>query len=327
MLTGYINVGLLGELFDFEQVPSSLTQFLQDDLTAPIRIAGGVAYWGQGYVKEGDESSFDILSLLGTEETPVFSDESDLSSVLLVPPDIVDGDDEEIPQLKVTTTLDLNQIDLSSSITSMIDYTHVASGETILESGFSFTVEGISLPLMVSVTKDVSRTTSSRNSDVEVTVTVRNADSEAMVDVRLDDGDSLKSYTRGASLVSGSTAQSWTRIGPGETRTLRYTVRLSQEGVYSLGPASLEYSHEDSSFSAESNSLEVGVPQPNPLGLLFTGLRTAWGSSAGLLDIATGGQGSMILMAITLLVFCLLAFLEYRNLRKWLNPEPGAGQT
>jgi hypothetical protein len=54
---------------------------------------------------------------------------------------------------------------------------------------------------------------------------------------------------------------------------------------------------------------------------------TAWGSSAGLLDAVTGGQGSMILMAITLLVFGLLAFLEYRNLMKWLNPEPGAGQT
>jgi hypothetical protein len=35
----------------------------------------------------------------------------------------------------------------------------------------------------------------------------------------------------------------------------------------------------------------------------------------------------MVLMAISLLVFCLLAFLEYRNLMKWLNPEPGAGQT
>jgi len=197
-----------------------------------------------------------------------------------------------------------------------------------LESGFSFTVEGISLPLMVSVTKDVSRTTSSRNSDVEVTVTVRNDDSEAMVDVRLDDGDSLKSYTWGASLSSGSTAQSWTRIGPRETRTITYTVRLSQEGVYSLGPASLEYSHEDLSFSAESNAIEVKVPHPNPLGLLFTGLETVWGSSVGLLDIATAGQGSMILMAITLLVFVLLAFLEYRNLMKWLNPEPGAaGQT
>lgn len=80
-------------------------------------------------------------------------------------------------------------------------------------------------------------------------------------------------------------------------------------------------------YSAESNSLEVEVPRPNPLGLLFTSLETAWGSSAGFLDIATGGQGSMILMAISLLVFVLLAFLEYRNLMKWLNPEPGAGQT
>jgi hypothetical protein len=56
-------------------------------------------------------------------------------------------------------------------------------------------------------------------------------------------------------------------------------------------------------------------------------MKAAWGSSAGLLDFATGGQGSMILMAISLLVFILLAFLEYRNLMKWLNPEPGAGQT
>ena len=189
-----------------------------------------------------------------------------------------------------------------------------------MKSVYQYTMSGISLPLMVSVTKDVSRTTVSSNSDVEVTITVRNEDSEAMVDVRLDDGDSLKSYTLGASLSSGFTVQNWARIEPGETRTTTYTVKLSKEGVYSLGPASLSYNHEDMPFSAESNSLEVQVPRPNPLGLLLTSLGTAWGSSVDLLDLATGGQGSIILMALTLLIFGLLAFLEYRNLMKWLNP-------
>lgn len=34
----------------------------------------------------------------------------------------------------------------------------------------------------------------------------------------------------------------------------------------------------------------------------------------------TGGIGSMLLMVSTLLILGLLAFVEYRNFKKWINP-------
>lgn len=326
MFAGFVNLELIGSVVDFEGVPSNYKDLVPVDLTAPLGVAGGMAFWGQGFVSEEGEHAIDLLSLLGFQGSASFSDDTDLSMVLLAAPGGTDVGGDEVPNVKLTTSLPVEDPRLETiyRILSQLGIMNLAGpGEHIDVSSFSLPVTGVSLPLMVSMTKEVSPRVSSPNGLVDVTVTVKNEDTVSMTDVYLVDPLSLQGYGSSSRISSGVTSEHWASIGPGDSRAVTYTLRLTSGGVYSLSPATVEYMHDGVSYDVSSNSLDVKVAQPNPVSLLIMALRTSGSSLTEILNLVTGGRGSMLLMVSTLLILGLLAFVEYRNFTKWMNPEQG----
>jgi len=185
-------------------------------------------------------------------------------------------------------------------------------------SGLQLSISGASMPLIVQVTKEASPLVVKPNGRIQVTVTVHNEDMNPMGDVRLGDSSTVTGYPFSAELVSGSTSEYWGDIGPGDSRTLTYTVQLGEAGVYCLDTARVIYTHSGEEYSESSSRLEVKVTRPDPASFTISSLATFWKTFASLLDIPTGGKGSMIMIGTILLVLAVLAILEYRNFRKWI---------
>ena len=322
LLSGFVDLEALSRYILVEDLPSNFTDFLPLDREGPLGFSGGASFWEHGVVTRGDEQTLDILGLLGIEREVSFSADSDMSILLLAAPNGTDVGGEEFPNVKLTTTLPMDDPRLRYiyEFLSMLGLINLASpGQVIEASSFQLTVSGLTLPLSVRVTKEASPMVTSPNGQVLVTVTVHNDDDDPMMDVSLDDGSTIAKYPTSARLVSGSTSGSWGSIGPGETRSISYTVRLGLGGVYSLAPALASYTHGEESYAESSDWLEVRVRQPNPLSIAIMSIRASWKAAADVLDLLTGGNGSTILLGSTLLCVAIIAVLEYRNLRKWLQ--------
>ncbi len=137
----------------------------------------------------------------------------------------------------------------------------------------------------------------------------------------LDDSSGLKGYMLSTRLVSGSISEHWSEIGPGQSRSMSYTVELGQGGVYSLSPATVAYTHEEMDFSDSSDWAEVSVSQPSALTMGIGSIFYTGGTLAEILDMATGGNGGTILMGATAVVVLILAVLEFLNFRKWIGGQ------
>jgi len=168
------------------------------------------------------------------------------------------------------------------------------------------------------VTKEASPLVVKPNGRIQVTVTVHNEDMKPMGDVRLGDDSTIIGYPFSTELVSGTTSEYLGDIGPGDSRTLTYTIQLGEAGVYCLDTARVVYTHSGEEYSESSSRLEVKVTRPDPASFTISSLATFWKTFASLLDIPTSGKGSTIMMGIMLLVLAVLAILEYRNFRKWI---------
>jgi hypothetical protein len=320
LLSGFVNLGVIYEYMP-EDAIENVTDFLPEGLTGLMGFSGGVSFWDRGV--ESEDTGLDLLSLLGAEEEVSFSDESDMSLVLLAAPNGTDvGGEAGAPNVKITTSLppDDPKIEFIYEMLSNLGLLNLASpGEDIDASSFQISVEGVTLPLNVEVYKTVSTQVASPSGAVEVTITIKNDDKEAMKDVNLNDASTLSGYSLSARLTSGTTSEHWGEIGPGESRSISYTMELSQGGVYSLSPAYITYTSEEKSFSESSDWLQVSVAQPSALALGMGSIFKMGGTLTELLDMATGGNGSTLLMASTAVIVLILAVLEFRNFRRWIG--------
>jgi hypothetical protein len=320
LLSGFVNLGVIFEYIP-EDAIENVTDFLPEGLTGLMGFSGGVSFWDRGI--ESAETGFDLLSLLGAEGEVSFSDDSDMSLVLLAAPNGTDlGGEAGAPNVKITTSLppDDPKIELIYDMLSNLGLLTLASPEEDIDaSSFQISVEGVILPLNVEVSKTVSTQVASPSGAVEVTITIKNDDTEAMKDVSLDDTSTLSGYSLSARLTSGTTSEHWGEIGPGESRSISYTMELSQGGVYSLSPAYITYTSEEKSFSESSDWLQVSVAQPSALALGMASIFKMGGTLTELLDMATGGNGSTLLMASTAVIVLILAVLEFRNFRRWIG--------
>jgi hypothetical protein len=195
----------------------------------------------------------------------------------------------------------------------------IATPELSLDkSAFEIVVSGVILPLNIEVTKTTAPSNPQPNSVVEVTVTVTNQDSSPMREVILDDSATIARYPK-TMLVGGSTSGQWSEIGPGESRSISYSVEISSGGVYSLAPAQIEYLHEAEEFTDASQGLETKVTNPSTLGLGLGALTSTGEAASKLLDTVAGDKGSTLGLGVISVVVLVLAFFEFMNLRKWLG--------
>ena len=319
LFSGFIN---LDTILDYipEDAMENVTDFIPEDQTGLLGFSGGASFWDRGI--ESEEEGFDLLSLLGAEEAS-FSDDSDMSLILLAAPNGTDiGGEEGVPNVKITTSLPLNdpKIEFIYETLSNLGLLTLASpGEGVEPSSFQISVTGVTLPLNVEVSKTVSTQSTPPHEAVEVTITIRNEDNKAMTDISVDDTSSIFGYSLGARLTSGTTSGHWSEISPGQSRSISYTLELGQSGVYSLSPTNITYTHEEKKFSEASDWLEVSVANPSAIAMGIRSILNMGKTLAEVLDIVTGGNGGAILTASTAVVVLIFAVLEFRNFRKWIG--------
>ena len=321
-VAGFFNLDLITSRLGEESIPDEVKEFIPLDFEGPLTFTGSVSYWEDGIEYEEDGETLDLLGLLGVEGEVTFSPESDMSNFLVVTGDIFDPEGEGEPNMKLVTTLPLDDLMSGLFNDSFIDpgiVTVTEPGGTIDPSSLELGVSGLTLPLNVKITKAVSDARVKEGSRVEVTITIQNNDDDPMINVELDDGGTITSYSLSSRLTSGSTSGYWPRIDPGESETVSYTIELENSGVYSLSPAQMSYSHEDLSFAKSSDKAEVRVAMTQGAGIVFQTLGVFWGVLKTVLNQVAGGSGSMVLTGAVLVLGGLLAFFEFRGLRKWIQ--------
>ena len=320
LLSGFVNIDLILEYMP-EDFMDNVTMFIPEEILGLVGFAGGVSYWDRGVGSE--DEGLDLLGLLGVDEEVSFTDDSDMSLILLAAPNGTDiGGETGAPNVKITTSLPLDDPKIEFIYEMLTDLgllTLTAPGESIDSSSFQISVSGVTLPLNIEVSKSVSTQVASPNDVVEVTVTVTNHDTETMEDVSLDDSSGFQGYSLSTRLVSGTIQEHWSAIGPGQSRTIGYTVELGQGGVYSLSPANVTYTYRELSFSDESDWAEVSVAQPSALAMGIGSIFYTGETLAGIIDMVTGGNGGSIMMGGTAIVILILAVLEFLNFRKWIG--------
>ena len=327
IFTGLLNLAPLKEFIPADVIPERFTETLTPFLNSPVSVSGGASYFNHGYTTRGELATLDLLSLLGAEKTPTISPDADSSLLVLVAPNRTDTSGQgEVPNVKITTTLPLDQAgdNFTQGILSTLGEVEVDKpGDQLSDSRFQVGIEGVTLPLNVRLTKSVSPATSSPNGVVQVTVTVKNDDSKAMTDALVDDGRTISNYPTSASIVSGSTSSTFGSIAPGESKTLTYSVRLGEAGAYGLKPASLTYSYAGEVFEDTSNQPEARVERPNPLFMAIGVVVNTWSLAADGLTVLMGGAGRMVVIGLTLLILGYVAFNWFRSVRRWLSgPSP-----
>ena len=321
IFSGFINFNPLLEYMP-EEFLDNVTQFIPLDYSSFLGLSGGVSFWDNGVDSVGEGKGLDLLGLLGAEEAPSFSDDSELSLVVLASPNGTDvGGEPSAPNVKITTSLEEGDPQLETIYTALelLGLLNLAEpGEALSPESFEIEVTGVVLPLKVQVTRAVTPVDPQPGRTVEVTVTVKNLDTEAMAEVRLDDSEALSVYSGSATVVSGETSEIWRHIGPGREESITYTVRLDERGVYSFAPAYVEYSTVDKEFAADSSWVEVKVARTASLGLGIGSLFSTWGRFGEILDTFGGGTASTIAFGFIGLIIVVIAFFEVRNFTKWL---------
>lgn len=323
LFSGFVNVELLKEYVPAEYL-QKVSEYFPVDEWEQMVFSGSVSFWDHGVESVGEGQGLDLLDLLGVDDAPSFSDDSEISLVLLAAPNGTDIGGDDVPNLKITTNMpeDDNRLAALYRVLEMLGLIDIATPEVSLDhSAFEIEVSGVILPLNIEVIKVASPSSPKPNSIVEVTVTVTNHDSAPMRDVTLDDSATIARYPYSSRLVGGSTSGQWSEIGPGESRSISYSVEIGDGGIYSFTPAQIEYLHEAEEFSDASRGLETRVERPSALGFGMGSLASTGRAASNLLGEVVGGGGSTLGLGAVSVVVLVFAFLEFMNLRKWLSGQ------
>ena len=321
LFSGFVNIELLKEYLPAEYLQQA-SEYFPINEWEQVGFSGSVSFWDHGVESVGEGQGLDLLDLMGANEAPSFSGDSEVSLVLLAAPNGTDIGGEDVPNLKITSNMpeDDNRLAALFRVLEMLGLIDLATPEVNLdESAFEIGVSGVILPLNIEVTKTTSPSDPQPNSVVEVTVTVTNHDSAPMRNVALDDSATIARYASSSRLVGGSTSGMWSEISPGESKSISYSVEIGDGGVYSLAPAQIEYLHEAVEFTDASRVLETRVTRPSALGLGVGSLVSTGEAASRLLDSVVGDRGSTLGLGAVSVVVLVFALLEFMNLRKWLG--------
>jgi hypothetical protein len=323
LFSGFVNLEVIKEHVPEEYLQDA-SEYFSIDEWEQIGFSGSFSFWDYGVQSMGEEQDLDLLDLMGVENTPSFSEDSEISLVLLAAPNGTDMGGDDVPNLKITTNMPEDDYRLATLYRALesLGIINIAGSEASLDqSAFGIEVSGVLLPLDIEVSKVTSPSSPQPNSIVEVMVTVVNHDSAPMTAVTLDDSATIAMYQYSSRLVEGSTSGQWSEIGPGESRSISYSIEIGDGGIYSLTPAQVEYLHEEEEFSDASRGRETRVKRPSALGFGVGSIASTGRAASNLLGEVVGGGGSTLglgVISVTVLVF---TFLEVLNLRKWLNGQ------
>lgn len=321
LFSGFVNVELIKEYVP-EEYLHNVSEYFPVDEWEQMGFSGSFSYWDHGVESVGEGQGLDLLDLMGVEDAPGFSDDSEISLVLLAAPNGTDIGGDDVPNLKITTNMPEDDSRLAAlyRILESLGIINIASPEVSLDrSAFEIEVSGVILPLNIEVTKATSPSSPKPNSIVEVTVTVTNHDSAPMRDVTLDDSATIARYPYSSRLVGGPTSGQWNEIDPGESRSISYSVEIGDGGIYSFAAAQISYLHEAEEFSDASRGLETKVKRPSALGFGVGSLASTGKAASDLLGEVVGDGGSTLGLGAVSVVVLVFAFLEFMNLRKWLG--------
>lgn len=316
--TGFINIDAIKGFFPTDAASGETGDAFNAFLSGSIDFSGGLAYWNQGEQPVGSSGVLDILNLLGSSTTPTYSSASDLSLLITAaPPGENIGGAEDVPNVKISTSVPLTQEELDSIYSLLEDMgfvIRIRTGEPEAPD-FQIDTSTITLPLNVGFTKVVTG-----GETATVTLTVENRDTKPMTNVVVDDSASLGGYSTGLSLTGGSTTGRWETIPPGESRSITYTIEMDNPGVYTLQPARLDYAGGGAEFSDSSNKAETVASRPFFLFAPFELAALTWSTGSQLLDMVTG-RGVIAMSVLTLGVFALVAYDGVKSYRRWRRPK------
>ncbi|MFB0543458.1 MAG: hypothetical protein ACETVR_01625, partial [Candidatus Bathyarchaeia archaeon] len=324
IVTGFWDMGMVWNLIPEDLGDLSFLPFLLPDIDTKIGFIGLGSYWLRGVNSPPQSHLFDLLRLLGTTGTIQFSPDADMSNLLIVTPNATfteEGVEEGPPTVNLVTTVNLSDPDFASLIEGLENLTwgislySVDVGSTVDPGNYTVTFAAL-LPLDIQVVKEASSTGVSPEGEVEVSVSLTNNDESTIEDVFLDDSSTIIRYPTSATLKSGNLTAHWDKIEPGETKVLTYTLKLDSSGVYTLMPARVSYDYFNTTFSATSSTAFVTVKSPSAVGALAQTIGSVWGLASEVL----GGSGPLILSAAVAALIIAIAFLEYRNIMRWLHP-------
>jgi hypothetical protein len=319
IFSGFMNVEALIRYLPHE-ILANITEVVPLEQINFLEISGGVSYWEHGVEAIGEGKGLDLLSLMGTESPPSFSEESDLSMVVVTTSNTTDLG-EEVPNIKITTSLQEGDPMLEAIYTfiGLDKIDQKLPGANLESSTFEIGITGVVLPLQVEVAKEVPQDQYTSEDVIDVTVTVRNLDTATMTDIVLDDSSTLSRYPAKTYIITGSTTAQWEEIEAGGSRSISYQIDVGSGGIYSLAPARVEYLHEIKSFTKSSRWLEIRVRQPSPVSLGLDSLINTGRTFTEILDNITDGNGGTIFTASISITVLLIVALEIRNIMKWLS--------
>lgn len=331
MAVGFFSSSIILDMIGLaEPGPMELLRMVLPNTTTPTPMLGLFSYWIDRLHSSSFLHSFNILELLNITESIQFSPEATISTIATLVPNATIEEGEitsQQPIISLVTSADLNQpefqpvLEVIQSLNETVPVTlqTVDTGATIeiedLDVGFQQV-----LPLQLKVVKTVTSKEVDMGQSITVNITINNLDEDSADEVILDDSLLFDYYNMSSiEIMEGNLTHRWLQIPGNSSKTHSYTILLKKAGIYTLPYAEVTYKYVNQTFSARSNSLYVNTRFPPPLLLLISGIPAAWNLLVRTINKIPGfeGKGSLVLSSITLIIVGLMAFSEFRNLKKW----------
>jgi len=333
MAVGLFSSSMISGLLETEDHgPQDLLRLILPNSTAPTPMLGVFSYWLNRLHSSSFSQTFSINDLLNYQGPIQFSPEATMSLIgMFVPNATIENGQitNEEPIVSLITSANLTSPEFepvqgiiqSINETTAIKITQVTPGIPITAEKLAVTFTQV-FPLNLRVEKLVSTSDVDIGQRITITIKIVNNDADPAANVTLNDTLLFDYYGPWAlQLTEGNLTQSWAIIPGNSTVTHNYSVILKKEGIYSLPTADLIYTYVNQRFTAKSNAQFVSVRSPSLPSLLIEGIPAAWGILERSINRVPGlqGSGSLVLTSATAGIIAPLAFLEYRNVTRWLK--------
>ena len=169
------------------------------------------------------------------------------------------------------------------------------------------------LPANILLTKTMQ---AQSDGTVLVTVNVQNNDNDTLSNLVMNDSSFANSYTGSLQVTSGNTMDSSVlTLGPDQSHSYTYSVKVSGVGIYVGGSAFLSYDMNGTRFTTFSNNAYYSAASPGAAG----SIQSLAGSVGSVLDqyAGLGTSGTSIVYIAMIALLAGAAFMEFRSFNKW----------
>jgi len=316
---------------DIGSGPHEIIRFVLPNTTRPTPMIGLFSYWINRLHSSPFNQTLSINDLLNITDPIEFSPEADISIIAAILPNVTIQDGQIISQtpiVSIITSANLSSSEFEpfqlvvqklSKIVN-VEINEIPPGATLPSEILTVNFMQV-FPLNLKVEKEVSAYEVDIGQRIEVTIKVTNYDSDPALNVVLNDSLVRDYYGPRVLEVIGNLTKEWTQIPGNSSKIHTYSIMLKNEGIYTLPSAEVTYKFANQTFTRKSNEVYVTVRTPQLSSLLLTGIPEAWNTLVRMIDKIPRlqGKGSLILSSSTLIIAGLIAFNEYRNIKRWLR--------